>query len=71
MAGIVTSCPKCGQSFTCKSTDIQNCACTAIYLDAALQTVIKNKYKGCLCIACLQALQQDAATKEVIKGRPA
>ncbi len=49
-------CPRCGGGFHCGIGDDGPCACTGIALTAALQQQLRERYTGCLCIACLQAL---------------
>jgi hypothetical protein len=51
-------CPRCGGSFHCGLADDAPCACTGIRLDAALQQRLRERYTGCLCLGCLQALAE-------------
>lgn len=53
-------CPRCGGSFHCGMNDTGPCACTGIRLDAALLQRLRERYTGCLCLRCLQALVQEA-----------
>jgi len=54
-------CPRCGGSFHCGIDDAGPCACTRITLDAATQQQLRERYAGCLCLRCLQALAAGAA----------
>ena len=54
-------CPRCGEAFHCGMNDAAPCACTAPQLDAALQQALRERYRGCLCLRCLQALARGAA----------
>jgi UTP pyrophosphatase len=51
-------CPRCGGGFHCGIDDAGPCACTGITLDAAVQQQLRERYRGCLCLRCLQALAQ-------------
>jgi hypothetical protein len=54
------TCPRCGQGFTCKPGNISACQCQGITLSAASREWIAQRYAGCLCKACLAALQNPA-----------
>lgn len=49
-------CPRCGGGFHCGIDDDGPCACTGLELDAELQQRLRERYSGCLCLRCLQAL---------------
>jgi len=51
-------CPRCGGGFHCGIDDAGPCACTGITLDAALQRQLRERYRGCLCLRCLQTVAQ-------------
>jgi hypothetical protein len=51
-------CPRCGGTFACGAAGPGPCACTTLSLDAALLARLRERYAGCLCLACLQALAQ-------------
>ena len=53
-------CPRCGGAFHCGIGDAGPCPCTGVQLDAALQQRLRERYTGCLCLACLRALAQQA-----------
>jgi Cysteine-rich CWC len=36
------------------------CICTGVTLDAALQQRLRERFSGCLCLRCLQALARGA-----------
>jgi len=50
------TCPHCGASFHCGFDDAEPCSCTMLQLDAAALAKLRQRYKGCLCLACLRAL---------------
>ena len=49
-------CPRCGSGLHCGVRDAAPCACTTVSLPAALQARLRERYAGCLCLACLRAL---------------
>jgi len=58
-------CPRCGGTFHCGMRDSQPCACTGVLLDAALQGLLRARYRGCLCLRCLRSLADGAALDAV------
>jgi hypothetical protein len=60
-------CPRCGGGFHCGIDDAGPCACTGITLDAALQQQLRERYSGCLCLRCLQALAKAQAQAQAFK----
>jgi hypothetical protein len=53
-------CPRCGGTFHCGANDPVPCACTTIALDAATLAALRQRFAGCLCLACLRELQREA-----------
>lgn len=53
-------CPRCGGGFHCGVSDAAPCACTTVQLSAALQAQLRQRWSGCLCLRCLQALAAGA-----------
>jgi hypothetical protein len=49
-------CPRCGGAFDCGANGATPCACSTVRLGVALQAQLRQRYPGCLCLACLQAL---------------
>jgi hypothetical protein len=49
-------CPRCGGDFHCGVRDPGPCACTTVALDPTLQLRLRERFRGCLCLRCLQAL---------------
>ena len=49
-------CPRCGSAFHCGANDPAPCACCTLKLDTTLLTELRQRYDGCLCLACLAAL---------------
>ena len=54
-------CPRCGAAFHCGAADAEPCACTAVQLDAATLTTLREQYDRCLCMRCLVELQANAS----------
>jgi hypothetical protein len=52
------NCPRCGNLFECKPGDIANCQCFGTKLNEEASAFIAKKYGDCLCIGCLQDLNQ-------------
>lgn len=53
-------CARCGGAFHCGMNDERPCACTGITLDAATLANLRQRYSGCLCLRCLQAIAHEA-----------
>jgi hypothetical protein len=53
------ACPRCHQSFACKTTHIGVCQCMAISFNKEQSAFINQQYTTCLCINCLRELQQE------------
>ena len=49
-------CPRCGGVFRCGANDATPCACSTLKLDAATLAALRERFSGCLCLACLSAL---------------
>ena len=58
--GANARCPRCGTAFHCGAAEAR-CDCAEVTLDAATRAAIARRYQGCLCGACLRALQAEAA----------
>jgi hypothetical protein len=56
------TCPRCGGAFHCGANDPAPCACTTIKLDATTLARLRERYGGCLCLACLAALARSDAS---------
>ena len=64
------SCPRCGGAFHCGALE-QSCACAGVALDDATRDALRLKFEGCLCIACLRALQAERNTGLARHANPA
>ena len=51
-----TACPRCGVAFRCGVSDAP-CACSAVPLDDGLRAFVRERWQGCLCVPCLQAIR--------------
>ncbi len=63
MSGVTLECdrcPRCGGGFHCGVQDATPCPCTTVKLSADLRASLRQRYIGCLCGACLQALTAQA-----------
>lgn len=49
-------CPRCGAAFHCGAQDSAPCPCAGLSLPAPLQAALRQRWQGCLCLACLRAL---------------
>jgi hypothetical protein len=56
-------CPRCGGAFRCGAGDAAPCACTTIALDAAVLAGLRERWVGCLCLACLRDVQREASAR--------
>ncbi len=54
-------CPRCGGGFHCGVQDAAPCPCTTLALSAPLQASLRQRFTGCLCLACLRDLAAEAA----------
>jgi hypothetical protein len=50
------TCPRCGGGFHCGAQDTAPCPCSSLVLSPTLQAALRQRYSGCLCLDCLQAL---------------
>jgi len=58
---MIDRCPRCGGGFHCGVKDTAPCPCTTVTLSAQLQAALRQRYDGCLCLACLRDLAAGAA----------
>jgi hypothetical protein len=54
-----SACPRCGGGFHCGVNDTAPCACMSLQLDPALTAELRQRYTGCLCLACLRTLNAE------------
>lgn len=59
-SAINAACPRCAQPFHCGAADAR-CDCFDLQLDDTLREQLARQYNGCLCLACLRELKQQAA----------
>jgi hypothetical protein len=52
-------CPRCGGGFHCGVNDAQACACSTVKVDAVTLAALRQRYSGCLCLACLAELARN------------
>ncbi|MEK8032267.1 cysteine-rich CWC family protein [Ideonella sp. DXS29W] len=53
-------CPRCGGGFHCGAAGPAPCPCGTLKLSEGLQSALRQRYTGCLCLPCLQALSLGA-----------
>ena len=64
MSGVADDrCARCGGAVHCGANDAAPCACTTIALDAATLVALRERYAGCLCLACLREIQRAASVR--------
>mgnify|MGYP003433725510 FL=1 len=55
-------CPRCGGDFHCGAANPgAPCTCKAVALDAPTLAALRERYTGCLCVACLREIQRGAS----------
>jgi hypothetical protein len=52
-------CERCGNSFECKYSNITNCECYAVQLDAEEREILNSQYTDCLCAGCLLSIKKE------------
>jgi Cysteine-rich CWC len=53
-------CAACGAAFHCGAGDAAPCPCGTVTLSPAQLAALRRQYDGCLCLACLRAMQAQA-----------
>ncbi len=48
-------CPRCGGGFHCGASE-SRCDCFELKLSPTLRAELAQRYRGCLCLACLREL---------------
>ena len=61
-------CPRCGGGFHCGVQDATPCPCTTAELSAELQAGLRQRYTGCLCLACLQVLAAERGAGQTLRS---
>ena len=51
--GVAETCEACGGKFVCGAA-MAGCWCSEVKLSEAMRAELKERYKGCLCRACLE-----------------
>lgn len=54
-------CERCGQVWLCGMNGPAPCACTTLQLNAGQLADLRQRYRACLCLACLQAIAGGAS----------
>ncbi len=49
--------PRCGNAFYCGVDAAAPCPCDSLTLTPELTAALRFQFRGCLCVACLAALQ--------------
>lgn len=58
-------CPRCGGDFHCGVNDAGPCACSTLTLDGKTLAQLRERFSGCLCLRCLQAIAAGAAAVDI------
>jgi hypothetical protein len=52
-------CPRCDAEVRCGAADPATpCACKAVALDTQTLAALRERYAGCLCVACLREAER-------------
>ncbi len=57
-------CPRCGGGFHCGANDLSPCPCSSLQLDEATLTMLRERFRGCLCLACLREFAAPGQAQE-------
>ncbi|MDP3872385.1 MAG: cysteine-rich CWC family protein [Methyloversatilis sp.] len=49
-------CPRCAGHFTCGAAGPAPCDCFTLKIDPEVLAALRERYVGCLCLACLHEL---------------
>lgn len=52
-------CARCGAPFHCGMADATPCACTQVTLSPDVLAALRDRFTGCLCLACLRHVAAD------------
>jgi hypothetical protein len=55
----IITCERCGARMECKANVYAKCQCSAVQLNLNEVQYISENYEGCMCAACLLALQKE------------
>jgi hypothetical protein len=55
----IISCERCGDRIECKANSYTKCQCSVVQLNLNEVQYIAENFDGCMCAACLLALQQE------------
>ncbi|WP_414718610.1 cysteine-rich CWC family protein [Thiocapsa sp.] len=47
------TCPRCGAEFECKANRAERCGCLSVVLTTEALDYLGERYRDCLCVACL------------------
>ena len=47
------SCDRCHESFECRADSVKECHCSKVSLNAEQLTILRERYRDCLCNSCL------------------
>ena len=69
MSENLACCPRCGGEFHCGAGEPSTpCACKAVALDEPTLAALRERYSGCLCVACLREIQRGVSRAEAPKA---
>ncbi|MDB5031314.1 cysteine-rich CWC family protein [Mucilaginibacter sp.] len=64
----IISCDRCGARIECKANAYTKCQCSVVQLTLNEVQYISENYEGCMCAACLLALQGEYREAMGING---
>lgn len=61
------TCERCNAEFTCNVSNISNCWCMDVQVNAAAKGMIAASYNDCLCEKCLKEIALETAGKPLTR----
>jgi hypothetical protein len=65
--GDTVLCPRCSGGFQC-GVDSGGCWCAGVVLDDVVRKDLSAFYKGCLCPACLQSIEDTRPPRPSVRA---
>ena len=55
----IIPCERCGKRIECKANSYTRCQCSTVELNLNEVQYISERYEGCMCADCLNALKKE------------